>query len=225
MELRRRHLGECRWTDLVGGAPPIVAVPVGSCEQHGPHLPLDTDTRVADALARRLAATRDDVLVAPPLTITASGEHADFPGTLSIGLDVTRSMLVELVRSADWARGVLFVNGHGGNREAVDRAVDVCRSEGRSVDAFWGRVDGGDLHAGHTETSIMLCLDPDLVDIAVSHRGPVPTIDELRRSGVRALSPSGVLGDPTGASADDGERILADLTEQIVRLADARWPR
>lgn len=225
MESRPRHLGDQRWSELAAGEPPILAVPVGSCEQHGPHLPLDTDTRIALAVAERLARARTDTVVAPPLAVTASGEHAGFPGTLSIGVDATTTMLIELIRSADWARGVLLVNGHGGNRAAVDRAVEVGIAEGRSVAAFWGRVDGGDLHAGHTETSIMLYLDADAVDVAAARPGPTPTLAELRRVGVGAVSASGVLGDPTGASAADGERIVTSLSEQILRQVDDRWPR
>ena len=94
-------------------------MPLGSCEQHGPHLPLGTDTIIATALADRLAARCPDIVVAPALAISASGEHAGFPGTLSIGTDTTAAVLVELARSADWAAGIVLVNGHGGNADAV----------------------------------------------------------------------------------------------------------
>ena len=82
------RLDEQAWPD-VDLMHPVLCVPVGSCEQHGPHLPLGTDTIIAVALADELAARRPDVLVAPALTMTASGEHAGFAGTLSIGTDVT----------------------------------------------------------------------------------------------------------------------------------------
>jgi hypothetical protein len=131
------ELAERRWPDVAtgaGGAGVLVAVPVGACEQHGPHLPLGTDTLVANALARALAARRPDVVVAPALAITSSGEHAGFPGTLSIGRTVMEALVVELVRSADWSRGVVLVNGHGGNRSAVDAPSPRCvgRAAGRS---------------------------------------------------------------------------------------------
>ena len=102
-------------------ARPIIAVPVGSCEQHGPHLPLDTDTRIAIALAEGLVSSFEpgDVLIGPTLTATSSGEHAGFPGTLSIGAEIVEQMIVELVRSADWSAGVVLVNGHGGNARPV----------------------------------------------------------------------------------------------------------
>ena len=109
----------------------VVIVPVASLEQHGPHLPLHTDTVVATALARELAARRRDCVVAPPLTITASGEHQGFPGTLSIGTAVMSDVLIELVRSADWSRGVVFVNGHGGNATAMVRAAATLAHESR----------------------------------------------------------------------------------------------
>ena len=120
----RTELGAMTWTDLVE---PIVVVPVGSCEQHGPHLPLHTDTLIATELARDLVARRDDAVVAPPITISASGEHQGFPGTLSIGSDVMADVVIEVARSADWAAGVVFVNGHGGNVAAMQRAAAVFR--------------------------------------------------------------------------------------------------
>ena len=216
-----RRLDAATWPEV---GRPIVAVPVGSCEQHGPHLPLGTDTLVAAALADGLARRRPAVLVGPTLGVTASGEHAGFPGTLSIGTDVMRDVVVELVRSADWAAGVVLVNGHGGNRRAVDDAVRVLAGEGRAVLAWWPHVAGGDPHAGATETSLLLALDPGAVRTDRAVAGPVPPIADLVRDGVRAHSPSGVLGDPAGASAQRGEALLAALLDDLVATVDARWP-
>ena len=78
----------------------VLAVPLGSLEQHGPHLPLDTDSRIAGAVAAGLAARCRGVTVAPTVPYGASGEHADFPGTLLLGHAVLSDLLVELVRSA-----------------------------------------------------------------------------------------------------------------------------
>lgn len=209
------------WTDVDD---PIVVVPVGSCEQHGPHLPLHTDTVIATALARDLVDRRDDCLLAPALSITASGEHQGFPGTLSIGTEMTAGVVIELVRSADWARGVVLVNGHGGNVTAMHRATDVFDHEGRQVLIWWPHLPDGDPHAGHTETSLMLALEPDSVDLSRAEAGPLPSLADLVRHGVRPLSPSGVLGDPTAATAAHGEELLRRLTDQ---LADAvnEWAR
>lgn len=224
------QLGEVRWTDLWRAQRrPLLAVPVGSCEQHGPHLPLDTDTRIAVALADSLAAAfgPGDVLVAPALAVTASGEHASFPGTLSIGTVVMEQVLVELVRSADWSAGVVLVNGHGGNAEAVQRAVRTLVAEDRRVLPWWPRIDGGDAHAGRTETSLMLAIAPSLVDLSAAEAGNTSPLtdlaDELRAGGVRAVSRNGVLGDPAGASAAAGRTMLTRLTIDLVAAVDEWW--
>jgi creatinine amidohydrolase len=208
---------------------PLLAVPVGSCEQHGPHLPLDTDTRIALALCDGLVDAFDpgDVLVAPPLTITASGEHASFPGTLSLGLEVMEAVIVELVRSADWSSGVVLVNGHGGNAQAVRAACGRLVTEGRRVLPWWPAIRGGDAHAGLTETSLMLALAPHLVRTDRAEAGCtdplVDLIDDLRSGGVRAVSPNGVLGDPTGATATHGRALLTRLTVDLVAAVDEWW--
>ena len=114
---------------------PALIVPLGSTEQHGPHLPLDTDTRIADAVARGVAERLDgDWLLAPALGYGASGEHEGFPGTVSIGTAALQLLLVEFGRSASsWASRLVFVNGHGGNVEAVAGATTLLREEGRDV--------------------------------------------------------------------------------------------
>lgn len=204
----------------------MLCVPLGSCEQHGPHLPLSTDTVIAAAVAERAAARCEAVVVAPTLAITASGEHAGFPGTLSIGTEALTTVLVELVRSADHFVHVVLVNGHGGNHEAVTRAVERSRHDGRRVSAWWPRVPGADAHAGRTETSLMLALAPHLVRLDRAEPGVTTPIgdllDGLRAGGVAAVSPNGVLGDPTGASAAEGEALLevlvADLADLLARI-------
>src|SRR3546814_13194902 len=117
---------------------PLVLVPVGSIEQHGPHLPLDTDTTIAVAVAEAVAATLAGHLpgtwVAPALSYGSSGEHQSFAGTCSIGTPTLRLVLVELVRSMrTWADRVVFVNAHGGNLEAPRRAVAPMRDDGPDV--------------------------------------------------------------------------------------------
>jgi creatinine amidohydrolase len=220
-------LGERTWVELDGPAPRTVLIPVGSLEQHGPHLPLDTDTRIAAAVARRAADGDPSVLLAPPLAYGASGEHEGFPGTLSIGHEALGSILVELGRSAAaWASRLVFVNGHGGNLPTVPAAVDALRHEGREVAWFGCAVSGGDAHAGHTETSILLELDPSVVQTDAAQIGNTAPLRELlpalRRGGVTAVSRNGVLGDPTAASAEEGRRLLDEMTAAL-RAGLARW--
>lgn len=220
------ELGECVSGQLAGTAPTLV-VPVGSTEQHGPHLPLDTDTRIAAAVANRAAADLGHLL-APAIAYGASGEHQGFPGTVSIGTAALSTLLVEYGRSAcDWASRLVFVNGHGGNTEALRAAVALLRREGR--DAAWCSciADGGDAHAGHTETSLLLHLWPHLVHAdrcAPGNVEPLPALmGRMRRGGVAAVSETGVLGDPSTATAAAGERILAqmvaDCVDRILRWA------
>jgi len=229
-------LGDATWPEVDGIArrradgevpAPILLIPVGSTEQHGPHLPIATDTIIAEELAGRAVHHTDGLMIGPTISVSASGEHADFPGTLSIGTAVMTSVIVELVRSADWAAGVVLVNGHGGNHAAISDAIATVSAEGRHAIAWspkWPqRRDGGpaDLHAGRIETSMMLAIDPGLVRLELAERGADATLAELRDRGVRAVSANGVLGDPDGASGREGERFItafvADLVHQIER--------
>ncbi|MDP9463143.1 MAG: mycofactocin biosynthesis peptidyl-dipeptidase MftE [Actinomycetota bacterium] len=221
------RLGDVTWTDLWNLAPrPIIAIPIGSCEQHGPHLPLDTDTRIAVALAEGLVSSFEpgDVLIGPTLAATSSGEHAGFPGTLSIGADVVEQLIVELVRSADWSAGVVLVNGHGGNARPVQRAASKLLVEGRRVLAWWPHIRNGDAHAGESETSMMLALAPTLVRMTRAEAGrPEPIvdlIDEIRAGGVRAVTANGVLGDPRGATANHGKALVTRLIIDLVAAVD-----
>ncbi len=224
-------LSSMTWPEVAAG-PPLVAVPLGSTEQHGPHLPTGTDTLVAVALTRRLAQCDPRVVVAPPLSFGASGEHAGFPGTLSIGHDALVAVLVELVRSADAFEGVVFVNGHGGNVEALARAQAVLTSEGRRVLVWSPTLDdaglraGVDAHAGRTETSLMLALEPALVRVDRAEKGDTRPLRELmaelRARGVAGVSPNGVLGDPTGATVAEGQALLESMALALV-AAVAAW--
>ncbi|WP_078284384.1 mycofactocin biosynthesis peptidyl-dipeptidase MftE [Mycobacteroides chelonae] len=207
--------------------------PLGSTEQHGPHLPLDTDTRIANAVATaaagELAADTGDgrTALAPAIAYGSSGEHQSFAGTISIGTEALTRVLVEYGRSAtQWCRRIVFVNGHGGNIEATVSAVRLLRSEGRDI-AWWAcAVEGGDAHAGHVETSLLLHISPENVrreEVLAGNSAPLRELmAPMRAGGVAAVSAIGVLGDPTTASSQEGARMLATMTRQC---ADAvrRW--
>ena len=205
--------------DVASVDKPILVVPIGSCEQHGPHLPIGTDSIVAEALCDAIATDNVRVVIGPTLTVTSSGEHAGFPGTLSVGSPVTSSMVVELVRSADWASSVVLVNGHGGNVAAVQDAVETLRAEARNVTEWWPRVADGDAHAGNVETSIMLHLAEHLVNMELAEVGNTRPLGEiagaLRSNGLRAVSPNGVLGDPRTATARAGSALMDQLVQQL----------
>jgi creatinine amidohydrolase len=224
------ELGD-RTSPEIGDERPVLLVPLGSTEQHGPHLPIDTDTRIAVAICR-LAATSvagsagtPTVRVAPALAYGASGEHQGFAGTLSIGQDALEQVVVELGRSAgDDYRLVVFVNGHGGNAEPLGRARATLGHERRPIVVWSPRVVDGDSHAGRTETSVLLALAPEVVHLDRAEPGVTTPLsellDDLRAVGLVSVTPNGVLGDPTGATADAGRAIVdawaSDLSDVIV---------
>lgn len=186
---------------------------------------MDTDTVIAVAVAEAVAPLVG-ASVAPAVAYGASGEHQAFPGTISIGSEALAHLLVELVRSLHtWAGRVVLVSGHGGNASAVSSAVGRLVVEGhdvRWVPCSWR----GDSHAGRAETSLMLHLTPQRVRLRAAVPGNTASLDELmprlRASGVRAVSPNGVLGDPTGATAAEGARLLQQMvTDAADRISVA----
>lgn len=200
----------------------LVLVPLGSIEQHGPHLPLDTDTVIAAAVAHGVAEELPGTWVAPALSYGSSGEHQSFPGTASVGTAALTHVLVELVRSLrTWAQRVVVVNAHGGNVAALNASDEIawvpCATETLAD-------SGGDLHAGFTETSLMLHLRPEAVRLDLAEAGNRQPLSEIlpamMAGGVAAVSPNGVLGDPAGATAAEGERVLKAMVADVVgRLA------
>jgi len=209
----------------LAGQGALLAVPVASTEQHGPHLPLSTDTDLAVALCTRLAAARPGVIVAPPLAYGSSGEHEGFAGTISIGQQAVELVLVELCRSATLTfPKVLLVSTHGGNTEPVRRAEQRLRAESRDVRAWLPSWDG-DAHAGRTETSLQLALAPAAVRAGQARAGNTTPVAELmpalRASTVKAVSPNGVLGDPAGATAAEGRAVLAALLSDLLAAVRA----
>ena len=201
----------------------ILVIPVGSTEQHGPHLPVSTDTDIAVAVADAAAQRHEGLVVAPPLAYGSSGEHQDFAGTLSIGQDATELVLVELGRSAaiDFA-DVIMVSSHGGNTVPLARAATRLGAEGHSV-VVWSPSWPGDLHAGRTETSLMLAIAPERVQFdraeAGDRRGVSTLLPLLVEHGVRAVSSNGVLGDPAGANTEEGRRLLRVAADGLVDAA------
>jgi creatinine amidohydrolase len=225
------NLASARWPDL--GPSDVVLIPLGSTEQHGPHLPFSTDTVIADAIAQSVAealtAGGVTTTVAPALAVGASGEHQSFAGTISIGHEALGHVLIEMARSVKtWAPRLVFVNGHGGNVPALRAACDQLRAEDHEVVWVACGVPGQDAHAGREETSLMLLLEPHNVRMHLAVTGAQEPLRDLMpvlvEGGVHAVSPSGVLGNPIGATAQEGNDLMRRISGEIVGQLFSFWP-
>lgn len=245
-----RQLARLTWTDVAAldKDPGVVILPVGAIEQHGPHLPLITDTLLAThVLDRTLSQLPSEVRAwaLPPLNYGKSVEHVGFPGTLSLSTETLLAVLHDIARSVRAAgfRRLAFFNGHGGNMAVLDAAARDIRAETgllcfclhpslyvdppfeiREEEARYG------FHAGELETSLMLAIAPELVhpERALRH---IPAFDggdtPLNFFGAasaawltRDWSPSGVFGDATLGSAQKGEQLLAAATKRLSGLIE-----
>ena len=202
---------------------PILLLPLGAWEQHGPHLPLDTDTmiitRVIADVLRHADLRTVNVMSAPAISITASDEHHGFPGTLSTGTQALKDSVVAICRSASWATGVCIANGHGGNADALAAITSALAYE-EITHSVWSlpSYSGGDMHAGHTETSLLLHIAPNEVRSNVIARGATHDaglIDAMRDGGVQAVSENGIIGDASTATASHGKAVLDLYTNSL----------
>ena len=223
----------------------VALLPVGALEQHGPHLPLDTDAFDADYLAHRVAEACSDPkpLVLPPISYGVSYHHADFTGTVSISNDTLTKMIYEIGMSVsrNGIRKLVMINGHGGNSPSLnyaaqminrDARIFVCVDTGETSDVDIDKIieTPNDVHAGEIETSTSLAVRPQLVQMDQAKK-QIPKfssryLDFSSKRGVlwyaytRKISPSGVMGDPTKASAAKGERIWEMMIAHLVSLVE-----
>ncbi|GAB4371717.1 MAG: hypothetical protein Kow0062_07520 [Acidobacteriota bacterium] len=250
-EKRGYLLGELTWTAARRRLREVdvALLPVGSIEQHGPHLPLDTDAWDAEFLAREVARSCSDPkpLVLPGIPYGVAYHHEDFAGTISIGPETLARLVheigLELARQG--IRKLIIINGHGGNAPALKYAaqminrdahifttVDTGESSDADIEAF---VDTpGDAHAGEIETSTALATRPQLVDMSAARRF-VPKfssryLDFSSHKSVEwfartaRISRTGVLGDPTKASVEKGRRIWEIMIRNLVDLVEHLKP-
>jgi len=220
---------------------PVVIVPVGSVEQHGPHCPQDVDISVPYHLAIRAAEAIDGfpVIVAPPVTLGFTHYNMGEVGTITLSLETFIDVLCDVSRSI-WANGfhrIILLNGHGGNEQPTWAAAVKLTEEDVWPVALtywnmvleelraWSDTDEGSIgHGGEWETSLQLYLRPELVDMSRAIKdewrlkfgpevGRYAKFPERRREMTH-----GVMGDPHAASAGKGERLFAMLLERLVAL-------
>ncbi len=223
----------------------IVVVPIGSIEQHGPHLPVQVDALLVSEVARRAAArvaAHEPIVVLPTIWAGLAEHHMSLGGTLTLDLAtffaLVRCVVGSLVRSG--FRRILVLNGHGGNIAALTALVGELSSEMKlpiALATYWllapeafAKIlerQSGVQHACEAETSMLLAIRPDLVDMT-QLADVNPPAEWLGGSGVyvwspvASWSPSGVAGVPKVATAEKGERLLdAAATALAERLGSS----
>ncbi|MDR7171766.1 creatinine amidohydrolase [Nocardia kruczakiae] len=205
----------------------VAALPIGSFEQHGEHLPLMTDTAIACIVAKRLADAYDLFLL-PPITISCSHEHEGFAGTVSISAKTLMAIIDDIRESLRRSHGItklVLVNGHGGNHVLANVAVQANISE-PCVALYPGKDEWtsarrcaemntnhhDDMHGGELETSLLLHARPDLVG-DTWRNADHDAIDRphLVLTGMAGYTTSGVIGRPSQATPAKGEAALDSL--------------
>ena len=222
----------------------ILLLPVGAFEQHGPHLPLNTDTIIAEELARRMVARwgeTHDLWLLPAVSISVSREHDWAPGTLSLSIEnfiaVVRNLAQDIIRSLP-ARNLVILNGHGGNRGVLETLVrDLTRDGALNCcvihphDLATVKASEPDVHGGAGETSIMLEFAPHLVrrdklerQRKRADKQAIETLVFARgttwpwRSDDPRLAEHGVIGEPRNASAELGRHIVDSIVAESGRV-------
>ena len=254
-----RQLDQLSWPAVQAAGSTVgstLVLPIGAVEQHGPHLPLGTDALFAEAVIDRvLAALPADLPIwrLPTLSYGFSPEHLGFPGTVSLSAETLLAQLKALAAMAASAgfQRLVFFNGHGGQIALLQVAAREIQQQLPQLALLpwflWSGPQGvleiipepersQGLHGGRLETSLMLALFPHLVGPlpapeplpqppqGLSLEGPVPTAWQTR-----CISANGVVGNPNGASAGEGELLLRGLVEGwcvlFQSLVQSRWPQ
>ena len=227
------YIEKMSWTQIAEAIEKtdILILPTGSTENHGPHLPLQTDSYIISEIVRRAVEkvkSEVRVLVAPLLTIGCSAEHRDFPGTIYLRLETYLNMIVDIIRSlAGYGfKNIFIVNGHGGNNAVLQAAIVKMRDEDNlnvGLTSWFlltrGLVHGD--HAGESETSIILAIDPNLVqkEKIPSKAVSLPSGSKINVNTpfprMKTVSKNGYLGDPTKATKQRGEEILELASDKL----------
>lgn len=210
----------------------VAFLPIGATEQHGYHLPISTDALIAEAIANELSKRFEPSYCVPVLPYSASFEHADFPGCISLRIHTLTAVVTDIVQSLKRSgiSHVVIINGHGGNHLLRNIVQELNAEDPRTV---WGpfpnrrhweeayRAAGisetisRDMHAGEGETSLIMHLMPKAVKEDKRSDCDVPNRPLLETVGMKPYTESGTIGFPTRATAEKGRLLLQSLTDQI----------
>lgn len=245
MAATSRRLSELRASDLHDhlSESSILVLPIGAVEQHGPHLPFNTDLVVAEACANAVVAEVGDDLdlwLLESLAFSKSNEHVGTPGTIWLGPETLLSVLDDIGRSvaATPAKKLAFLNGHGGNSSLLNVACRELRiNHGLETFLLHPSVPpdqggpsteeelGMGVHGGIGETSLMMHLRPELVRLELGNRNiPEHLADNkhVKFGGTVSFGwlahdfgPDGHIGDPTGSTAERGEQLMGAAVSNL----------
>lgn len=231
-------------------AAPVAIIPVGSLEQHGPHLPVSTDFDIASEVSR-LVAERNGYLLMPALPYGVSYEHAPLFHS-SISANTLSCIMTDLCKSlhANGINCIIVINGHHGNMDALDMFENMIREQRSEIDNYtkepnddtnrgvpvvrvfhyWRHMQHELGHAGFAETSMMLAISADSVNMDVAQKGLVTAgmdaeqirdLSELAKRSFPAATGNGVWGDPVNATAKEGRCMLNEAADNIGKACDA----
>lgn len=222
----------------------LAVLPVGATEQHGPHLATGTDTLLADTICSE-ACRRRNIPMLPAIPYGCSYGHSNaWPGTLSLSPITLTNVLCELARWAIDNTGIdrlFFISGHATNGPSIESAILQLRYEYPlarfATRGLWEiseealrlyTLDAADIHANVAETSMVMAIDPDSVRIDRAEDVEDVTIGKVWRYAMPAVTPNGVVGSPSGSTAELGrqmlERIIGDLEALLEQAEGEAWP-
>jgi len=240
--LRTVHIEELTWPEIrdgIAAGVTSIIIPIGSTEQHGPHLPLGTDSYHTVAVLERVAKSLPAFL-APLSPVGRAQHHMDFPGTISIRQETLKAIVRDYCESFahHGFRNVLLYSGHGGNALPLATAIAELQPDfadlriigctdwsiydntlfRRAAEFGINRITAGG-HSGELETSMILALHPDLVQMERAEPGymgdPEVIRPQLFRDGTRSVTENGILGDPRSGNAARGQEYLDALTDAL----------
>jgi creatinine amidohydrolase len=238
------QISDMRWVDIQKALDrgfSTVVFGVGSNEQHGPHLPTSTDSLIAEALAHKVAVKLGKALQAPTINVGCSEHHMAFPGTISIKPETLKSLVrdycVSLAKHG--FKNIIILPSHGGDFDPVRQVADELNRSLKETKVISFTDLGGlfrllagfslkhgvsapesGAHAGESETSVVLAIRKDLVDMEHAEAGFVGNYEDkvqlIWSQGIKAVTKNGVVGDPRKAEASKGEEYLELWAEKMV---------
>ncbi|MDR5655941.1 creatininase family protein [Halodesulfurarchaeum sp. HSR-GB] len=244
--MRSVKMNELAWTsieEVAGQEVHTVIIPIGATEQHGPHLPVGTDSMIGEEISTRVANRLGDTLVAPPIQVGCSPSHTDYPGTISISSDVLKGLIDDYLDSLD-GHGFQFavlLPSHGGNFPPVETAaaelapkyselslipiVDLNRFTeliNQGLEEAGLEYQEPVIHGGGTETAMMMAIEPSRVrnsELRPGNEG-LKSRSAVLNLGFQSVTDAGVLGDPTVATPEVGEHIITSLVDGYTAMIE-----